>query len=62
MHSDEPIPCLRIDEGDHDVAGSIGGRKPLMIVSQSSWENQSPAFTSLGDWAVISYKTYAATL
>lgn len=44
----------RIHEGDHNVTRASGHFQSLVIVRQSSWMHQHPAWLGVGDGAVVS--------
>lgn len=53
---------LGIDEGDGDVAGSLGGGESLVVVRQSPRVHECPAFPWGSDGAVVTQEPTAPTL
>lgn len=44
---------LRVDEGDHDVASSLGNAQAFVVVGQTSGVHQDPALLGVTDGAVV---------
>lgn len=53
---------LGIDEGDGDVAGSLGGGEPLVVVRESPRVHECPALPWGSDGAVVAQEPTAPTL
>lgn len=53
---------LGIDEGHSNVAGTLGGGKPLMVVCEPSGVHEGPALPWGSDGAVVAQKSATSTL
>lgn len=45
---------LRVDEGDHDVAGTFGDLQPLVVVREAAGVHQQPAAARVAHRTVVS--------
>jgi hypothetical protein len=53
---------LRVDEGDHDVAGATGHGQSLVVVRQPARVHEHPALLGVRYGAVVPDETAAAAL
>ena len=57
-----PSFSLRVDKGDHDVSGALGGVQPLVVVSQPARVHEDPPHPGARHLTVVTQEPTTAAL